>query len=156
VTRPAPPALVAAGKAWRSIGHIRYARFPLLPECAAAALPPSDSLREKAMIVTVFRSRLRADADMAALEQMGSRMYELASAMPGFVSYKDFSAPDGETLTLVEFETEEQLLAWRHQPEHLLGQARARAEFFDEYHIAVCVPRREYRFSQAEGRVVML
>ena len=41
-------------------------------------------------IVVVFRSRLRANADLPALEAAGMRMYELASAMPGFISYYRF------------------------------------------------------------------
>jgi heme-degrading monooxygenase HmoA len=90
---------------------------------------------------------------MAALEKLGARMYELGSAMPGFVSYKDFAAADGESVTLVEFDTEEHLLAWRNQPEHLEVQARARAEFFSEYSITVSQPRRAYNFSHADGRV---
>jgi heme-degrading monooxygenase HmoA len=105
------------------------------------------------MVVTVFRSRLRPDADLAAVEAAGARMYELGTAMPGFVGYKDFVAEDGETLTLVEFETEAQLLAWRNHPEHLEVQARARAEFFSEYAITVSEPRRSYHFNQADGRV---
>jgi heme-degrading monooxygenase HmoA len=105
------------------------------------------------MVIVVFRSRLRPDADLAALEGLGARMYELGAAMPGFVSYKDFAAEDGETLTLVEFETEDQLLAWRNHPEHLEVQARARAEFFNEYAITVCEVRRAYHFDQADGRV---
>ena len=51
-------------------------------------------------------------------------MYALASAMPGFVSYKDFSASDGESLTLVEFESEQTLLAWRDHPEIVRVQER--------------------------------
>ena len=105
------------------------------------------------MVIVVFRSRLRSDADMSALEALGARMYELGSAMPGFISYKDFAAEDGETLTLVEFETEEQLLAWRNHPEHVETQARGRAEFFSEYSITVSEPRRAYHFDQAGGRV---
>ncbi|MDT7764679.1 MAG: hypothetical protein QOC63_4099 [Mycobacterium sp.] len=105
------------------------------------------------MVIVVFRSRVRSDADMSALEALGARMYELGSAMPGFVSYKDFAAEDGETLTLVEFETEEQLLAWRNHPEHIEVQARARAEFFSEYSITVSESRRAYHFNQADGRV---
>jgi heme-degrading monooxygenase HmoA len=108
------------------------------------------------MVIVVFRSRVRPDADLAALEAMGARMYELGSAMPGFVAYKDFVAEDGETLTLVEFETEAQLLAWRNHPEHLEVQARARAEFFSEYSITVSEPRRSYHFNQADGRVETL
>jgi heme-degrading monooxygenase HmoA len=104
-------------------------------------------------VIVVFRSRLQPDADLAALEVAGARMYELGAAMPGFVSYKDFAAEDGETLTLVEFETEEQLLAWRNHPEHVEVQTRARAEFFSEYAITVSEARRAYHFNQADGRV---
>jgi heme-degrading monooxygenase HmoA len=105
------------------------------------------------MVIVVFRSRLRSDADLAALEVVGTRMYELGSAMPGFVDYKEFAAEDGETLTLVEFETEEQLLAWRNHPEHVEVQARGRAEFFSEYAITVAESRRAYHFNQVDGRV---
>ena len=108
------------------------------------------------MVIVVFRSRLRSDADLSALEAMGARMYELGSAMPGFLDYKDFAAEDGETLTLVAFDTEEHLLAWRNHPEHLEVQARGRAEFFSEYAITVSEVRRAYTFSQADGRVETL
>lgn len=97
-------------------------------------------------VVVVFRSRLRADADLAALEPMGIRMVELASAMPGFLSYKDFAAADGEALTLVEFRDAESLLAWRNHPEHLVVQERGRQEFMAEYQIDVCRPERSYSF----------
>ncbi len=105
------------------------------------------------MVTVVFRSRVRPDVDVAALEAMGARMYELGSAMPGFVSYKDFAAEDGETLTLVEFETEEQLLAWRNHPEHVEVQARGRNELFSEYSITVSDVRRSYHFDHVDGRV---
>lgn len=96
--------------------------------------------------VVVFRSRLRADADMAALEPLGLRMYEVASTMPGFLSYKDFTAADGETLTLVEFADADTLRAWREHPEHREAQRRGREEFMSEYQIDVCRPERSYAF----------
>ena len=80
------------------------------------------------MIVTVFRSRMRADADLAAAGALGERIYALATAMPGFVSYKDFSAADGETVTVVEFASEPELLAWRNHPEHRAAQERGRRQ----------------------------
>jgi heme-degrading monooxygenase HmoA len=73
-------------------------------------------------------------------------MYELASAMPGFLSYKDFAAADGENLSLVEFRDAESLLAWRNHPEHVAVQQRARLEFMSEYRIDVCRPERSYAF----------
>ncbi|WP_372527496.1 antibiotic biosynthesis monooxygenase family protein [Piscinibacter sp.] len=99
------------------------------------------------MVVTIFRSRLRADADLKALEAAGGRMYELASGMPGFVSYKDYTAQDGESVAIVEFTDEASLLAWRNHPEHRQMQERGRTEFMSEYRIQVCNSLRDYSFS---------
>jgi heme-degrading monooxygenase HmoA len=98
------------------------------------------------MVVTIFRSRLREGIDLAALEALGMRMYELASSMPGFVSYKDFAAADGESVALVEFEDEASVLAWRKHAEHVQAQRRGREEFFAEFRITVCTPLRDYTF----------
>ncbi|MCW5656575.1 MAG: antibiotic biosynthesis monooxygenase [Burkholderiaceae bacterium] len=102
------------------------------------------------MIVVVFRSRLRDDLDPGPLEPLGARMAELAATMPGFVSYKDYSAPDGENVTVVEFASEPELLAWRNHPEHVAAQERGRREFFAQYRIQTCRVEREYRF---DGKV---
>lgn len=98
-------------------------------------------------LVVVFRSRLRPDADLNALELAGIRMYELASTMPGFISYKDFAADDGEAVSIIEFADMASLLAWRDQPEHRAMQQRGREEFFAEYRIQVCAPLRAYDFA---------
>ena len=106
------------------------------------------------MILTVFRSRLRADADMNAVAALGERIHELAVAMPGFVSYKDYTAEDGENVTVVEFASEAEQLAWRNQAEHAEAQERGRREFFAEYQIQVCRVERAYRYNRTDGRVV--
>src|SRR4051812_11856274 len=121
----------------------------------SAATAVARASREPLMVIVVFRSRVRAGVDSAALEALGQRMYALASEMPGFVSYRDYAAADGESLTLVEFDSAEHLAAWRGHPEHVLAQERGRVEVFDSYHITVCEPVREYRFGVAEGRVEM-
>jgi heme-degrading monooxygenase HmoA len=105
------------------------------------------------MIVISFRSRIRPGCDLQALDRLGTRMYDLASTMPGFVSYQDFTAADGETLTLIEFADRASLAAWRDHPEHRAAQERARLEFFSDYRIQVCEAVRSYRFSAAGGRV---
>ena len=78
-------------------------------------------------------------------------MYQLAMAMPGFISYKDFAAADGEGVSIVEFESLEMLAAWRNHPEHLEAQRLGREQFFAEYQIQVCTPVRSYRFSPTRG-----
>lgn len=97
------------------------------------------------MILTVFRSRLRPDAQ----EEYGvwaARMSDLAKTMPGYISHKGFTAPDGERVTIVEFETEEQQQAWSANAEHVEAKRKGRASFYSEYSIQVCTVHREHRF----------
>ena len=98
------------------------------------------------MVIVVFRVRLREGADEQELAKLGARMHEIASSMPGFVSYKDFMAADGESVSIVEFESPETLAAWREHPEHKAAQRRGREEFFAEYRIQVCTSLRDYGF----------
>jgi heme-degrading monooxygenase HmoA len=103
-----------------------------------------------AVIVTVFRSRLRPgvrDEYVALVD----RMAEIAKTMPGYVSHKGFFADDGERATIVEFETEEGMRAWRTNPEHVAAQKLARQRYYIEYNVQVCTLDRESRFKAAEA-----
>lgn len=102
------------------------------------------------MIVTVFRSRLMPDIgdDYVAL---ADRMSELAVTMPGYVSSKDFVAEDGERVTVVEFESEEGMHAWRTHPEHIAAQRKARQIYYSEYSIQVCEVVRSSNFKRDEA-----
>jgi len=95
------------------------------------------------MVIIVFRSRIKPGVEQQ-LTQVGQRMFELASSMPGYISYKDFVAEDGENVSVIEFESLESLSAWREHPEHKIAQQRGREEFFSEYRIQVCTPVRDY------------
>jgi len=97
------------------------------------------------MVVVVFRSRLRPGVE-SQIEAVGGRMYELAAGMPGFVSYREYAAADGESVAIVEFESHETLAAWREHPEHRQAQAAGRERFFSEYRITVCDAVRESSF----------
>ena len=68
------------------------------------------------MIVTVFRSRLQPE-HAAEYSEVATQMRALAEGMPGFVSFKTFRAEDGERVSIIEFESEETLRAWREHPE---------------------------------------
>ena len=46
-------------------------------------------------------------------------------------------------MTIVEFEHEEGLRAWRTNPEHVEAQKLAREKYYTEYHIQVCTLDRE-------------
>jgi len=98
------------------------------------------------MVIVVFRSRLKADVNQEELGRLGQRMFEIASSMPGYVSYTDFSASDGENVSVVEFESLETLADWRNHPEHRAAQERGRQDFFQEYVVQVCTLVRESKF----------
>ena len=89
------------------------------------------------MILTIFRSRLRPQ-QLADYEVMAKRMDDLAKTMPGFISIKTFTAPDGERVSLVEFDSEENHQAWRQHPAHREAQRLGRERFYSEFQIQVC------------------
>lgn len=95
------------------------------------------------MIITIFRSRLRLE-NQEAYERVAVRMDELAHKMPGFVAIKTFTAPDGERVSIVEFESEETHNAWRQHPEHREAQRLGREQFYSEFKLQVCKLDRAY------------
>jgi len=101
------------------------------------------------MIITVFRSRLRPGVreEYVALVQ---RMTELAATMPGYISHKGFFADDGERVTIVEFESEEGMRAWRMHPEHRAAQRKGREVYYSEYHLQICELTRESKYKHQE------
>jgi heme-degrading monooxygenase HmoA len=99
------------------------------------------------MVLIVFRSRLRAGTADPELEVVGGRMHDLATSMPGFISYRDYTSSDGESVTVVEFESHETLAAWRNHPEHQAAQEMGRARWFSSYRITVADVVRDKRWS---------
>lgn len=103
------------------------------------------------MIVTVFRSRLVAEAreEYGAVAQ---RMSELARTVPGYVSHKGFVAEDGERVTIVEFETEEALQAWKVHPDHLDAKRLGFGTFFETFKVQICKVVRDRTWTRRDGR----
>ena len=89
------------------------------------------------MVVIVFRSRVRPE-NAQAYYALADKMETLAREMPGFISIKGFSAEDGEHVSIHEWETPEQLRAWREHPEHRQTQQLGRELFYEEYTLHVC------------------
>jgi heme-degrading monooxygenase HmoA len=115
---------------------------------------------EPGQVVTVFRSRLRPDAD--AYPEHAARMSALAEQMPGYVEHKAFTATDGERVTLVTFADRASHDAWRDHPEHRQAQRAGVRDYYEEYSISVGVVdrarawTRERREEDAGGSSVLL
>ena len=97
------------------------------------------------MVVTIFRSRLRLE-HLEEYETWAKKIYDIAVTMPGFVSFKTYAAEDGERVSLVEFDSAENVLAWRNHPEHRQAQELGQKLFYSEYRIQVCQTMRDYSF----------
>lgn len=97
-------------------------------------------------VVTVFRSRLRPDAEARGYGEVAAEMEARARSMPGFVDFKTFLAADGERVSIIAFDTVEHQAAWRDDPEHRVAQRRGREAFYDEYSISVCDERHHRSF----------
>jgi len=94
------------------------------------------------MIVAVFRSRLNPGVQ-DEYGPMAKHMSALARTIPGYVSHKGFVAEDGERVTIVEFETEEALQAWRIHPEHAQAKKRGFESLFADFKFQICNVIRE-------------
>lgn len=87
-------------------------------------------------VVTVFRNRLRADAQPAYGDELAV-VADLARSMPGFVETKTFTADDGERCTVVTFADAAAHAAWRDHPRHREAQRNGVEHYYDTYSIAV-------------------
>lgn len=97
-------------------------------------------------VVTVFRSRLRPDAEAQGYGELAAAMEARARSVPGFVDFKTFVAADGERVSIIVFETTEHQGAWRDDPEHRVAQRRGHESFYEEYSISVCDERHHGSF----------
>ncbi|HEY8100623.1 MAG TPA: antibiotic biosynthesis monooxygenase [Burkholderiaceae bacterium] len=97
------------------------------------------------MIVTIFRTRLKPEADQEYGHWV-KRMSELAVTMPGYISHKGFAAQDGERVTIIEFESEEAMRAWSRHTEHVEAKKKGRTDFYAEYRVQICTQLRESVF----------
>jgi heme-degrading monooxygenase HmoA len=99
------------------------------------------------MIVVLFRSRLTADAgdDYGAMAQ---EMLETAQSMPGFVDVKSYAADDGERLTIVRWQDEATMKAWREHPRHRVAQGLGIDKWYSSYSLEIAEVVRESKFNR--------
>ncbi len=94
----------------------------------------------------VFRSRLRPGVE-AEYARRAEAIYEIAATMPGMLRARDYVGEDGERISVVEFDTAENLARWREHPEHVRAQQEGRERFYATYEIQICRIDRASRFT---------
>lgn len=102
------------------------------------------------MFLVVFRNRKRAGIDYAAYEADAARMLELAQAQPGYLSFKSYTADDGEVIALSEWADAAAARAWRQVAEHAEVQGRGRAAYYESYTLITCDNPRIHEFQRKD------
>lgn len=100
------------------------------------------------MFLVVFRNRKRAEMDATAYAADAARMEDLARAQPGFLSFKSYTADDGEVIALSEWASEEAARAWGRHPDHAEIQARGRDEYYQSYTLYTADNPRTHQFDR--------
>jgi heme-degrading monooxygenase HmoA len=96
------------------------------------------------MVVVLFRSRL-TDAAGDDYGAMAREMEERARAMAGFKSYR---AADGEHLSVIWWENEDTLAAWRDDFRHIAAQRLGREKWYTYFKLEVAEITRAYDFTR--------
>ncbi len=102
------------------------------------------------MYLVVFRNRKRAGIDRAAYEAEAARMEQRAAAQPGYVSFKSYTAEDGEVIALSEWADEASARARGREEEHLGAKARGRRDYYASYTLFASGALRIHRFAHDE------
>mgnify|MGYP000232479561 CR=1 FL=1 len=90
------------------------------------------------MYLVVFRNRKRAGFDQARYLADTERMEALAAQQPGYLSFKSFTADDGEVVAISEWVSRDAAKAWRAVADHADVQTRGRSEYYPEYAVITC------------------
>jgi len=101
------------------------------------------------MFLVVFRNRKRADLDAAAYAADAARMEQLAQTQPGYLSFKSYTAQDGEVVAMSEWSDEASARAWGRQVEHAEVQGRGRDDYYQSYTLFACAQPRIHHFERS-------
>jgi antibiotic biosynthesis monooxygenase (ABM) superfamily enzyme len=95
------------------------------------------------MVTSLFGdTRVRADKQEAEA-RLVEQMEPILRSMPGFISYKHYTADDGEVVAIIRFETRDQLEAWVHEGRHGKLQAVAN-EYYESFWVQSAEVYKEY------------
>lgn len=77
-------------------------------------------------------------------EAMAKRMVELALSQEGCLGAESVRDQRGVGITVSYWQTEEAILAWKTNSEHLLAQTLGKTEWYDHYEVRIAKVERAY------------
>jgi heme-degrading monooxygenase HmoA len=107
-----------------------------MTETAVTPAPPY-----YAVIFTSIRSPI--DGGYSTTSQ---RMIDLAKEQKGFLGFE--SAREHLGITVSYWKTEEDIVNWKNNAEHLFAQKKGNEEWYQEYKVRICKVERDYFFTK--------
>lgn len=95
------------------------------------------------MFAVTFYGYLKPD-QISAAEEMGMRMYEAVQEAPGFIELQRAKIDPLTELSIVYFDTEENVRSWYNDPRHRQVMKAGREHVLRDYRIEVCEVKRAY------------
>ena len=102
------------------------------------------------MLVILFRSRLSEDAG-EDYQEKAEEMLAYAKTQPGYVEFKQYTAEDGERLTVVKWNDRESLDAWKNDARHREAKKGGRDRWYASYDIEIAEVIDAHHFARAAG-----
>ena len=91
----------------------------------------------------IFTNHLRDQSD-TFYQQLSASLRELAQEQPGYKGLESYRNPDGAGVTISYWESQEALMAWRKNAEHLVAQQYGKEKAYSHYRVQVCEVFRTY------------
>ncbi len=94
----------------------------------------------------VIFTSLRTPADAAGYAQTAGDMEALAAQQPGYLGIESVSDTRGLNITVSYWASEEAILGWRRQADHVTAQRAGRDTWYRAYALRVARVERAYGF----------
>jgi heme-degrading monooxygenase HmoA len=97
------------------------------------------------MYAVIFEVEI-ADGKQSEYLEIASKLKEQLVSMPGFISVERFESlvNDGKLVSLSFWETEESLIFWKKNFDHMNAQKKGRESIFKDYRIRIANVERDY------------
>jgi len=97
--------------------------------------------------VVIFTNQHKAPDDLA-YETTGAEMEALAATMPGYLGFESARNEDGFGFAISYWDTEEAIVNWKKQADHLVAQKRGREEWYSDYTVRIAQVERAYTMAR--------
>jgi heme-degrading monooxygenase HmoA len=100
---------------------------------------------QKGCYAVIFSNQLREQGDVF-YTQLSTNLRELAKKQDGYIGLESYRNSDGSGVTISYWKTQEDVLNWKKNSEHLVAQHYGREKAYEHYRVQVCEVLRSYGY----------